>query len=216
MVQLHPAKGRAHVIGHSMGTLVVQQLAATRPDLVESVVLLGPVREQSPAAQEATRARAVLVREQGMAAVADTIAAGATADQAAGNPLLRPFVRELLLGQDAEAYARACEALAGARNPDLAAITAKVLLITGSEDKVSPPEANAALAAELPHATSRVLPGTGHWTVPEAPEFVNDAVLEFLAETSVTAAKPETCACSHDGCHSGRTNIITGPIRKTD
>lgn len=218
VIEQRTAGGRAHVIGHSMGTLIVQQLAATRPDLVDSVVLLGAVREQAPAAQEATRARAALVREKGMAAVADAVASGATAGEAAAsNPLLRPFVRELLLGQDAEAYALACEALAAARNPDLTAITAKVLLVTGSEDKVSPPEANTTIAAELAHAVSRVAPYTGHWTVPEAPEFVNDAVLEFLAETGpAPAAKPKTCACSHTGCNSRRANIITVPIRKTD
>ncbi|QTG80296.1 alpha/beta fold hydrolase [Arthrobacter crystallopoietes] len=216
VIELQTAGRRAHVVGHSMGTLVVQQLAATRPDLVDSLVLLGAVREQPPAAKEATRVRATLVREQGMAAVAGTIATGATADHAAGNPLLRPFVREMLLGQDAEAYAQACEALAGARNPDLSAITAKTLLLTGSEDKVSTPAANTALAAELPNASAHVAPGTGHWTVPEAPEFVNGAVLEFLAETtSAPAAKPKTCACSHNGCSSNRRNTITVSIRKT-
>jgi pimeloyl-ACP methyl ester carboxylesterase len=200
-----------------MGTLIVQQLASTRPDLVQEVVLLGPVREQAQAAKDATRARAALVRDKGMASVADTVANGATADQSAiGNPLVRPFVRELLLGQDPEAYAQACEALAAARNPDLTTIRSKVLLLTGSEDKVSTPDSNEAMAAELDSAELLVAPGTGHWTVPEAPDFVTAAVLDFLTSTTLKKDTKNTCACSNasPGCQSRRQQSITMQIRK--
>ena len=61
----------ASIVGHSMGTIVVQHFAASRPGRVEKVVLLGPVREQPAAGKEASRQRAALVRDQGMAAVAD-------------------------------------------------------------------------------------------------------------------------------------------------
>ncbi|WP_427005421.1 alpha/beta fold hydrolase [Pseudarthrobacter sp. H2] len=218
VIESRTASGRAHLVAHSMGTLIVQQLASTRPDLVEDVVLLGPVREQTQAAKDATRARAALVREQGMAAVADTVAQAATAEQAAiGNPLVRPFVRELLLGQDPEAYAQACEALAAATSPDLAAIRSRVLLLTGSEDKVSTPASNEAMASELGRAELLVAPGTGHWTVPEAPDFVTAAVVDFLTSTTLTPGAKKTCACSNagPGCQSRRQQAITLQIRKT-
>lgn len=217
VIESQTVSGRAHLIGHSMGTLVVQHLAAARPDLVQELVLLGPVREQAQAAKDATRARAALVREQGMTAVADTVANAATADQAAiGNPLVRPFVRELLLGQDPEAYAQACEALAAATNPDLTAIRSKVLLLTGSEDKVSPPASNETMAADLGGAELLVAPGTGHWTVPEAPDFVTAAVVDFLTSATLTRDTKKTCACSHasPGCQSRRQQAITMQIRK--
>ncbi|WP_324645015.1 alpha/beta hydrolase [Pseudarthrobacter sp. LT1] len=217
VIESQTTTGRAHLVAHSMGTLIVQQLASTRPDLVREIVLLGPVREQAQAAKEATRARAALVREKGMAAVADTVATAATADHAAiGNPLVRPFVRELLLGQDPEAYAQACEALAAATNPDLARIQSKVLLLTGSEDKVSTPESNEAIAGELGQAELLVAPGTGHWTVPEAPDFVTAAVLDFLTGSTLKPETKKTCACSSasPGCQSRRQQTITMQIRK--
>lgn len=216
VIETQTASARAHLVGHSMGTLIVQQLASTRPDLVREIVLLGPVREQAQAAKEATRARAALVKEKGMAAVADTIAAAATADQAAlANPLVRPFVRELLLGQDPEAYAQACEALAAATNPDLTAIRSNVLLLTGSDDKVSTPSSNEAIAADLETAELLVAPGTGHWTVPEAPDFVTAAVVDFLTNSTLTPKTNKTCACSTGpGCQSRRQQTITVPIRK--
>ena len=55
----------ASIVGHSMGTIAVQYFAATRPERVEKVALLGPVREQPPAGKEATRQRAETVRAQG-------------------------------------------------------------------------------------------------------------------------------------------------------
>lgn len=175
VIRTQTTSGKAHIVGHSLGTLVVQQLAATHPELADKIVLLGPVRAQPDQAKEATRQRATLVREQGMSAVADAISRGATSDQAADhNPLLRPLIRELLLGQDAEAYAQACEALAAATNPDLSAITAPVLLITGDEDAVSPPSLNEAIAGELKNAQRHTITGIGHWTALEAPDFVAD------------------------------------------
>lgn len=216
LIESQTASGRAHLVGHSMGTLIVQQLASTRPELVEDIVLLGPVREQALGAKDATRARASLVRKQGMAAVADTVANGATAESAAiDNPLLRPFVRELLLGQHSEAYARACEALAAAANPDLGAIQSAVLLLTGSEDKVSTPDSLQAMAAELPRAEIMVAPNTGHWTLPEAPGLVIEAVMGFLTRTAPKPATTQACACSSAGCTSGRQKTITMKIRKT-
>ncbi|MGO4187807.1 alpha/beta fold hydrolase [Pseudarthrobacter sp. TAF60_1] len=217
VIESQTASGRAHLVAHSMGTLIVQQLASTRPDLVREVVLLGPVREQALAAKDATRARAALVREKGMAAVADTVANAATAEKAAiGNPLVRPFVRELLLGQDPEAYAQACEALAAATNPDLSRVQSKVLLLTGSEDKVSTPAANEAIAGELGQAELLVAPGTGHWTVPEAPDFVTAAVLDFLTGSPLKPDTKKTCACTSPspGCQSRRQQTITMQIRK--
>jgi len=181
VIKTQTTSGTAHVVGHSMGTLIVQQLAATHPELVDKIVLLGPVRAQPDQAKAATRARAALVREQGMSAVADAISRGATSDQAAGhNRLLRPLVRELLLGQDAEAYAQACEALAAATNPDLAEIQAKVLLITGDEDAVSPPPLNETMASELANAERHTITGIGHWTALEAPDLVADYIAPFL------------------------------------
>jgi pimeloyl-ACP methyl ester carboxylesterase len=173
--------GPAHVLGHSMGTLVVQQLAATRPELVTSIALLGPVRAQPDAAKEATRARAATVRAHGMAAVADTIVGAATSPAAREkHPAVGALVRELLLGQDAEAYAQACEALAAAESPDLGAITCPVLLLTGTDDKVSPPATSEAMAAELKDATTAVTSDCGHWTAVEAPAFVTHQLRAFL------------------------------------
>ena len=49
---------RAHVIGHSMGTIVAFHLAATAPQLVRSLALFGPLLAPPDAARPGLRARA--------------------------------------------------------------------------------------------------------------------------------------------------------------
>ena len=175
------AGGSAHIVGHSLGTLVAQELAATEPARARSLVLLGPVRAQPDAAKEATRARAATVREKGMTAVADVITQNATAAAArAANPLVAGVIRELLLGQNAEGYAQMCEALAAAENPDLAKVTADVLLLTGTDDKVSTEAIRASMKTELAKVTSETVKDCGHWTLTEAPALVAAQTLAFL------------------------------------
>ena len=88
-----------------------------------------------------------------MAAVADTVANAATADPQGSEPARAAFVRELLMGQDPEAYAQACEALAAATNPGLTPSGPRSCSLTGTRTK-SAPRPPTSLAAELGSAES--------------------------------------------------------------
>src|SRR5437016_2323171 len=50
----------AHLVGHSMGTLICQHIAAERPEVVQSLTLLGPILEPGEAARERLTDRARL------------------------------------------------------------------------------------------------------------------------------------------------------------
>jgi pimeloyl-ACP methyl ester carboxylesterase len=176
--------GETAVVAHSMGTLVASTFAAAHPGRVTKLALLGPVRAQAPQAKDATRARARTVREGGMSAVADTIVSVATSEQTrTERPLAAALVRELLLGQDPDGYAAACEALASAEEPDFAGIKAPVLLLTGSDDKTSPPAVNDDIFALLPKARLHIIEGIGHWHTLEAPGDVTRHLREFLTQS---------------------------------
>jgi pimeloyl-ACP methyl ester carboxylesterase len=171
-----------HLVGHSMGTLVVQHLAAQAPERVQRVALLGVVRELPDAARENTRARAETVRASSVAAVADGIADAATGPATKRDrPEIVGFVRELLLRQTDEGYAAGCDALASSTDTDLSAISQPVLLITGSDDGVSPPSKNEAINGQLADSSLVVVDGIGHWTAIEAPERVSKELAAFLA-----------------------------------
>jgi pimeloyl-ACP methyl ester carboxylesterase len=178
---------RAHWLGHSMGTIVVQHIAATQPKAVASVALFGPLIAPPEAARTAMKARAVKARE-GPAGMHDITLALLNAAQSAHTrqqqPLAVAFVRESLMRQDGEAYARSCEALAGAQGAAVDRIEAPVLLVTGDEDGVAPPQSVRAMADRLHNAASKrvvVLSRCGHWTPVERPEECQRELSDFLA-----------------------------------
>ena len=178
---------RAHWVGHSMGTIVCQHVAAAHSKLVASVALFGPLIAPPEAARTAMKARAVKAREgaAGMHEITQALLnAALSADTRQRLPLAVAFVRESLMRQDGDAYARSCEALAGAQAAAVDRIEAPVLLVTGDEDGVAPPQAVRAMADKLHAARSTrvvVLPRCGHWTPVERPEECQRELREFLA-----------------------------------
>jgi 3-oxoadipate enol-lactonase len=171
----------AKVVGHSMGTLVVRALAARHPDRVSGLALLGAVREPAEAGRQAQRDRAAVLREKGTAAVAPGVVANALSETTRRErPEVAAFVRELVMRQDPEGYARNCEALAAATDPGPVDPKLPLLLVTGSDDKVGPPEASQELATAHGSATVEILPGVGHWTAIEAARATTDLLLKFL------------------------------------
>ena len=170
----------AHLCGHSMGTIVCQHIAAEAPERVKSLALFGPLAEPPEAARQAIRDRGAAARKGGMAPIADTLVQVAiSADTRAHYPAAAAFVREILMRQDAESYARTCEALAAATSADLDSIRCPTLLVTGDEDGVSPPPAVRALKRRIKNSRFMVFPGCGHWTPIEKPAQASAALLNF-------------------------------------
>jgi 3-oxoadipate enol-lactonase len=171
----------AAVIGHSAGTLAVRSLAARYPDKVSKLALLGAVAEPADAARQAQRDRAAVLRDKGTAAVAPGVVANALSEQTRRDkPEVAAFVRELVMRQDAEGYARNCEALAAATDPGPIDPQLPLLLITGTDDKVGPPGVAQALAEAHGSAVVEIVEGIGHWTALEAAAEVTEQLQKFL------------------------------------
>jgi pimeloyl-ACP methyl ester carboxylesterase len=172
---------RAHFVGHSMGTIVCQMIAAHSPDRVASLVLLGALLEPTEAARNGLGARARLARSEGMAPIADQIVAGALSSSTrATQPAAVAFVRESIMRQDPENYARSCEALAKVRAVDPRRIAAPALLLTGDADAVNPPSVAQALADRIAGASLSVIDRGGHWLTIEKPAECNQRIADFL------------------------------------
>ncbi len=179
---------RAHWVAHSMGSIVCQHLAVAQPKLVASLAMFGPVLAPPEPARAGLRARAAKAREgqSGMHEIAlGLVQTSLSSDSRQRLPLALAFVRESLMRQDGESYARNCEALADAQAAAVESILAPVLLVTGDEDAVAPPQAVHAMAAKLHGAASRrvvVLPRCGHWSPIERPEECQRELRAFLTE----------------------------------
>jgi 3-oxoadipate enol-lactonase len=178
---------RAHWLGHSMGTIVCQHIAASQPKRVASVALFGPLIAPHDAARTAMKARAAKAREGagGMHEITEgLLQAAISRDTRERLPIAVAFVRESLMRQDGDGYARSCEALAGAQGAAVENIEAPVLLVTGDEDGVAPPQSVRSFADRLHRAASKrvvVLPRCGHWTPVERPEECQRELRDFLA-----------------------------------
>ena len=178
---------RAHWVGHSMGNIVLQHIAAAHPRRVASLAMFGPLITPPDAARTAIKARAAKAREgaAGMQEIAQALLqTSISADTRERLPIAVAYVRESLMRQDGDAYARSCEALAEAQPAAVDQIEAPVLLVTGDEDGVAPPQAVRAMADRLHRAASKrvvVLPRCGHWTPVERPEECQRELRDFLA-----------------------------------
>lgn len=171
----------AHVLGHSLGTIVSQHLAVTQPSLVRSLALFGPLPEPPEAARQALQDRAAKARREGMADIADAVVqAGTSRETRQHQPATVALVREIMMRQPAEGYAQNCEALANARAADLSQITCPVLLMTGDEDTVAPPAVARAMEQRLGRVRTVILPRCGHWTTFERPVEVNRELSGFM------------------------------------
>ena len=161
----------AHLVGHSMGTLICQYLAVNTPELVKSLVLFGPILEPPVPARQALKDRAELARKEGMAGIADAVSnASLSQTSRSANPVTTTFVRESLMRQNPAGYANHCEALSAAQAAKHEAIVCPTLLVAGDNDPVAPVAMAKALENKIEKATVEVLPTVGHWMMIEACE----------------------------------------------
>lgn len=179
---------RAHFVGHSMGTIVCQHLAADHPKLVRSLALFGPLLAPPESARSAIRTRGEKARTEGVAGMQEIATAlmnaSTSADTRQRLPAAAAYVRESLMRQDPDGYARNCDALAAMPPAAVERITCGVLLVTGDEDIVAPPQAVRGMAEQLGNARgvrTTILGRCGHWTPIERPEECMRELREFLA-----------------------------------
>lgn len=166
----------AIVVGHSMGGAIALQLAIEQPQLVAGLGLVS----------SAARLR-----------VAPALLAGLAGDVQSRHEamtmlvtwLFSPYADPALRAEAADEYAtldptvlladlQACDGF-DVRSK-LAAIRCPALVVTGSEDRLTPPKLGAELAAGLGVA-HQILDGVGHMPMREAPERLGQLLSTFVA-----------------------------------
>jgi 3-oxoadipate enol-lactonase len=163
----------AHIIGHSMGSIVATHLAASTK-LVKSLLLFGPLLAPPDGARAAIKQRADKARSEGvegMQAIADTLVSASTSSESKSKRLTSvAFVRESLMRQCPDGYARNCDALAEANPANTSRIACPTLLVTGSDDVVAPPQSVRLMSEKITGSSVEILRGCGHWTTIEMPD----------------------------------------------
>lgn len=167
-------KSPATVIGHAFGNRIARAAATDHPELVNRVVLIA-AGGYKPIEPEIRQALMNCFNEE--LPRKDRLAAIKLAFFADGNdPALweSGWFRDVATYQtEANAATPASEWLAGGR--------AKILVLQGAEDTVAPPENSEYLRKEYGDRTQVVeIPKAGHALLPEQPEAIAKAVLDFL------------------------------------
>jgi pimeloyl-ACP methyl ester carboxylesterase len=173
----------ATLIAHSIGCLIAIQFVASHPGVVSKLILLAP----PPAPMHIHDRNNLIgsvhsVRACGMSATAKSEVDWALSKKTQDtNYLAVTATKMMALGQDPEGYAKACMALAEARELDIGSIEAKTLIITGSEDEKSSVEVCEGYEKAIGwRASLKVLGDVGHWHVFEDGEGVAKVVDEFI------------------------------------
>ncbi|KAK3702038.1 hypothetical protein LTR37_015152 [Vermiconidia calcicola] len=184
-----PSQQGVTLVAHSMGCLIASLFAYHRPNIVNKLILIGPPPCPLPGpGADGCIKRAATVRAERMRNVAMAVAtAGTSAKTKAENPFAFTTVQMSLLKQDPEGYAKGCTALAGAKDLNsidfsrLGQSVRECLIITGEEDKISPPAHVKKLGETMNASETHILPDVGHWHVFEDVESVASIVKSFLA-----------------------------------
>lgn len=174
------------VAGTSMGAYIAQELALAHPESLEAVVLMAACGRSSLVQRVLADGEAELIergielppgylaavralQNLGPATLADDDLAGDWLDLLAASGSWGPGVREQLL----------VSALPD-RHEAYGAIKVPCHVISFEHDLVAPPAAGSELAAAIPGATHRTIPGCGHFGYLEHPEAVNRELIALL------------------------------------
>ncbi|WP_113703338.1 alpha/beta fold hydrolase [Nonomuraea lactucae] len=180
---------RYSLVAQSMGGDVAVRLAASNPDAVEALVLIGTsVRAEPPEQMAEFRAVADHIEEAGFDAgmqqvVLEIMLGASTRSDPAKQELVDEFRRQF-----AALPARLHHAARGVIEREdatglLASITAPTLVVNGEEDVVRPPAWSADMVRGISGARQVELKGVGHSPTLEAPEVVLPLVLGFLEDS---------------------------------
>jgi pimeloyl-ACP methyl ester carboxylesterase len=176
---------RAALVGHSLGASVALKYALSWPDTVTALVLMGADPELSRLAPRMEKVVELIGRVGMEEWVAEHWSKNPpfSASSLSRTPEILDEYRALVLANDAGAYTRTCRAIANAEplTGQLAGVRQPALVLSGSDDDRTLPEAGRELAASLANASYIELDGVGHTAPLEAPNEVAEAIREFFA-----------------------------------
>lgn len=178
-------------VGNSMGGFVGLRLAARRPELLASAVLMGTsadVEEQADAMDGLVE----VLAEQGIEPVLDGVLHFMMGDTTLTDPSRAAVLAEVtaLLRSRTPEYADAAWNIAHRRSvlDELGSISVPVHVVAGTEDHTYPPPKSQQIVDAVPGATLELMERTGHVHAIENPLAVVEVLERHLAALGLAGA----------------------------
>jgi len=175
---------RAHLVGHSMGSLIALEAAARAPARASSLVMVGtayPMKVSeallSTARDDPARAIAMVNAFSHSSLASKPSYPGPGAWLRGGNSALMHRIQSDADGNLFEHDFRVCDAYAGGVEA-AERVTCPAHLIVGTRDVMTPAKATKELAGMLNAAVTRIV--SGHALMQEAPEAVLNAIRQAI------------------------------------
>src|SRR6266481_9331453 len=177
------ANGKAAIVlGNGYGGFVALQMAIRHPGIASRLILADCGAAFSEPGRQAFRNMAAASKAKGLAAITDVAMRRLFAPEfQEQHPDLMRDRREAFLRTDPEVFRAACVALAELDlRPELAQVKVPVLVLVGEHDEATPPPMSRELAAGLPQARLKIIPGCAHVPQLQSPEVFLEAIDDFL------------------------------------
>jgi 3-oxoadipate enol-lactonase len=190
--------GRAHVVGHSMGSYVAQMMAVEHPDRLRSLTLAGTACRHQPWRLDLLARWQETAHNHGVHAWARRAFPYLLGPRTAWTfGLFINLLWPIILQQPAHAFESQIQALIGAPDCErgrLSSIAVPTLVVAGGKDTLTTPADAAEVTSLIPGARLVTLKGAGHGLMLEAAPDFNAAVLDFLAEAGRSTAEHPSAA----------------------
>jgi pimeloyl-ACP methyl ester carboxylesterase len=178
----------AHIVGASMGGVIAQIIGVMHPARARSLVLACTSCRHHPWRRELLREWADTVQERGAAGLGDDALRWLV-----GPRLRRRFglwlniLARILVHADPDGFAGQVQAILDAPDDlrfELRHVRVPTLVITGSQDSLTPIGDAEELTEMIPYAQLVELRGAAHGLMVESPNAFNDVLLDFLDRVS--------------------------------
>lgn len=174
------AVSQATLCGLSVGGMIVQGVAAQRPELVSNLIICDSAHKIGPA--QGWEDRIHTVREHGLEHIADAVMERwFAAEFRTQRPNDLAAWRNMMARTPLEGYVGTCAAI---RDADLTASSAQLtqptLCVVGDQDGATPPALVESTAALIANSQFVVIKGAGHLPSVEQPQQLAAAMLAFL------------------------------------
>jgi pimeloyl-ACP methyl ester carboxylesterase len=174
---------RAAVVGHSMGSMIAQTMAAEHPERVTRIALIGSTA-LSPVSRGNWMWENIMALREPIASNAEFLRQwGPEASPTPVDPELRRWYEPEIAATPPHVWRAVLRELLDVPVARHAAdVRAPVLILSGGRDELFPAEHHRALVAAYPGAQERLFPELGHNLILERPHEVGPVLARFLAE----------------------------------